>query len=505
MNLLPRGHACAAIFLLAPVPCWSMTAQEAWDAWKAAAGESGQTVTAATETPSGPDLRLSGVTISQPMDALSITAEIEQVVLAGETDGSVRITLSERIPIEIAGTGSEGEKIDATVDLTHSALRITAAEEGGQTSFEVMAASGGMRLSSLLIDDRPFPLDLSGGLASPAGSYLFGDGDIETVEVEFAAEGLELAADMRDPEGSGEVSLELTIADLVSSSQARSPDVEGSDDLAEMLRAGFATAGKAGFGATTYSIAFREDDAVFDAAGSLTGGTAEVGLEPDRMLYDMRYDGLRIAAQGTDLPVPAAEISLAEAAIRLDLPVLPADSATPFGIRLALREADIGQALWDLLDPSGALEHGPATLVVAVSGIGRWLVDIFDERTMANMAAMGTRPGEVEEIRIDDLGASVAGAALTGTGGFRIDNSDTGTFGGLPRPEGAVELRLAGGNALLDGLVDTGILPAEHLMAARMMLGMLATPAPDGGDVVTSRIEIDTGGRLLINGAPMPF
>ena len=69
----------------------------------------------------------------------------------------------------------------------------------------------------------------------------------------------------------------------------------------------------------------------------------------------------------------------------------------------------------------------------------------------------------------------------------------------MPRPTGGIDLKLVGGNGLLDNLVNMGILPEQQSMGARMMMGIFARPG-DGPDSLTSKIEINAAGQVLANG-----
>ncbi|MEO1365292.1 MAG: DUF2125 domain-containing protein, partial [Pseudomonadota bacterium] len=91
------------------------------------------------------------------------------------------------------------------------------------------------------------------------------------------------------------------------------------------------------------------------------------------------------------------------------------------------------------------------------------------------------------------------GAKLTGAGDFTFDNSDLVTFDGLPRPKGAVDLSLVGGNGLLDKLVAMGLVPEDQAMGARMMMGLFAVPG-EAEDTLTSKIEVNDEGHVLANG-----
>ena len=69
----------------------------------------------------------------------------------------------------------------------------------------------------------------------------------------------------------------------------------------------------------------------------------------------------------------------------------------------------------------------------------------------------------------------------------------------MPRPTGGIDLKLVGGNGLLDNLINMGILPEQQAMGARMMMGLF-TRAGTEPDTVTSKIEINDAGHILANG-----
>ena len=69
----------------------------------------------------------------------------------------------------------------------------------------------------------------------------------------------------------------------------------------------------------------------------------------------------------------------------------------------------------------------------------------------------------------------------------------------MPLPSGTLNLMLTGGNALLDTLVNMGLVPEDQAMGARMMLGMFARPG-DGPDTLVSTIQVNEDGSVLANG-----
>jgi hypothetical protein len=88
---------------------------------------------------------------------------------------------------------------------------------------------------------------------------------------------------------------------------------------------------------------------------------------------------------------------------------------------------------------------------------------------------------------------------LAGTGAFTFDNSM-----GIPMPLGEANVTVTGANALIDGLIATGLLSEDDAMGARMMMGMFMVPGANA-DELTSKIEAKEGMQILVNGQPLPM
>mgnify|MGYP006299804397 FL=1 len=171
-------------------------------------------------------------------------------------------------------------------------------------------------------------------------------------------------------------------------------------------------------------------------------------------------------------------------------------------LTVALRDLVLGEAIWSVFDPADALPRDPATLVLDIAGRLRFLTQPFSEEAMAGAET----PAELQHLDLNELRLSLMGARLTGTGAFTFDYDTPGPLGpDSPAPDGELNLRLEGAQELLQTLVRTGLLGEEQAMTMRMMTGMIAQPAPEGGDVLTSEIVVRPDGTVLANGAPLPF
>jgi hypothetical protein len=108
-------------------------------------------------------------------------------------------------------------------------------------------------------------------------------------------------------------------------------------------------------------------------------------------------------------------------------------------------------------------------------------------------------PVEFTSLNLNDLLVSIIGAQLTGEGSFQLDPSAPGMVPGVPAAVGKVELRLNGANALIDRLVQIGIMQPQDVMGVRMMMGMAARPG-DTPDSLVSTIQLTPDGGLIANG-----
>jgi hypothetical protein len=273
------------------------------------------------------------------------------------------------------------------------------------------------------------------------------------------------------------------------------------DDLTGMIADGFAATATGSVGPVAVRVLAEGMPESIDLGLEMAGGSGTVEIGAERIAYDVAYDGIDFTLSGSEVPVPQVSGGLGEWRTQISLPASPSDEAAPAALTLALRELSLGESVWSMFDPSGTLPRDPATLVIDLAGQLRLLQDIFDEDT----ALAGGPPAEVEALDISELRLSLAGAELTGEGAFTFDTSGGAQFGGgMPPADGTLNLRLTGGQTLLDRLVQMGLLGQEEAMMARMMIGMIAQPG-SGQDELVSEITVRPDGTVLANGAPLPF
>ncbi|MES2145640.1 MAG: DUF2125 domain-containing protein, partial [Pseudomonadota bacterium] len=162
-----------------------------------------------------------------------------------------------------------------------------------------------------------------------------------------------------------------------------------------------------------------------------------------------------------------------------------------YALKLQLTEFTLNDEAWAMMDPGAVLKRDPANLAIDVSGKAK--ID-FPAMAVAEETGAVPPPPAPETLNITNLALNIAGAAIAGSGAFTFDNSM-----GMPMPLGEANVSLTGGNALIDGLIATGMMTQEDAMGARMMMGMFFAPGANA-DSLTSKIEAKAGNEIWVNG-----
>jgi hypothetical protein len=335
------------------------------------------------------------------------------------------------------------------------------------------------------------------GIGPNTGQYVVRTGDAgREFESNLEAAAVNIDLTSGSPQGGDAFRLALTLKEVTSTSNGFLPADVTLEDLPAALRAGLRAAGTVNYAGSETSFDGSMEGTQSAGSGSSQGGAFEFAFSPEGIVYGGRSQQSQMSFRSSDIPLPELSLVFEESDFRLALPVTASDEPRDFALRTALRGLTVSDSIWALFDPMGVLPRDPATLALDLAGKARWFVDILDPEAAA---ATTEAPGELNELTLAGLELRLAGAELTGSGAFTFDNADTTTFEGMPRPEGAVDLTLVGGNALLDKLVSMGLVPEDQAMGARMMLGLFARPG-DGEDTLVSKIEINREGQVLANG-----
>ncbi|MFN6976983.1 MAG: DUF2125 domain-containing protein [Gemmobacter sp.] len=479
-------------------PAFAITPEELWAAWQAQSAAQGQTITAEATSRSGDTLALRGVSIAiSPEDAdLTVESDIGTVQMRDIGGGAVEVTFADSYPIRIKGSNPDtGSMGSATLRVSQPGMTIRASGTPTAISYAVAAPTLTITLEDFEAEDESVSAEATMTFTGIAAAYTTTGADMATIDGTFSVDAIAFDVAAQSPDNDGAVAMSGTseaLAGRVSGTMV--PQLGTDAELPDMLRAGFAVNGGYTLGATRFNFDFAEGGEQTRAAGALTSAMFDIELDAARIAYRTGTKGLDVTVSGGDLPFPELRVTLGELGIGFMLPLARTAEPTDFSVLARMVDLVVPDDVWALGDPTGLLKRGPLTVILDAVGKARVTTDLLDPGAMD-----GAPPGELHALTLGELQVKGAGADLTGKGGFTFDNSDLASFDGLPRPTGAIDLQLVGGNALLDALVAMGMIPDDQVMAARMMLGLFARPGA-GPDTLVSRIEVTPEGAVLANG-----
>ena len=488
----------------APAALAEVTAEQVWSDWSGYMTDAGYELSA-TQERSGATLSIRDLTATLPIpkDESTLTLSMGTVSFTENGDGTVSIELPADLPIGLRVTGKEGEKADIGLNYASQDLAITVSGDPADMTYSYEANSVEISLQDLAIEGKPVDMAKFGTarvtVNDVSGATRMQPGDPRRSMQELTTGAIAYLVDVSKPEGGdGRLVVRGGADGMKLDADLSLPHEMNPEDMRQMLAGGFAVDG--GFSVTGGNTAYNFKEGAQAAQGSSRTSVAglRVTLDRNRLRYAGNLGGLEISAAGSDLPFPI-DLAMKEAGFNIDMPIAAGEAKQDFALGMTLGGFTMSDMLWGMVDPAGQLPHDPATLAFDISGVVRLLTDLFDPEQMAKVDSGEAMPGEIHALEIKDLKLSATGAELTGTGAFTFDNTDLKTFQGMPAPSGEVNLRLEGGNGLLDKLVAMGLMPEDQANGMRMMLGLFAVPA-EGEDTLTSRIEVKANGQILANG-----
>ncbi|MBP9183610.1 MAG: DUF2125 domain-containing protein [Fuscovulum sp.] len=496
----PFAAAPALLILLSGTAHAALTADQVWQSWKDGGAAMGLAITAATEANSDGVLTLNGVTITPAGAPTGFT--ISDMTLTEEDDGTVTIEPGAAMGLDIA----EGANA-AKVAVTHEGLAIVAREENGglvyDYSADKMDVDFDIATEGYSFDDtQPKPVVKNTGklaLEALEGSYSDTPGANRAFGLDVTADKMALTTASDDPgmqmkTSSDSETTELAMAlDVVLPSTTPLATIQGPADFRKVLEEGFSVDVALSQGVSTGNSSQQSEFFSYDLTLTSQPGEAAFGFDKDTFSVVSKGAGLEASMTSAAVPAPI-EVSIGEVATNIALPIM-ATAPADLLFQMKLSQLTLSDGVWGLFDPGAALKREPFDLNIDLSG--KSTLDLIGMAEAEETGAMPPIPAP-EKLDITDISLKVAGAALNAVGSFTFDNSM-----GMPMPLGEATVNVSGANALIDGLIATGIITEEDAMGARMMMGMFMVPA--GDDALTSKIEVKEGMQVMVNGQPLPM
>lgn len=477
-----------------------VTAQDVWADWQAYMTGSGYDLTS-EDSRTGDTLSVDNIRMTAPDagDGSAMVMRINGLAFRENADGSVNVIYPDPMTINLQLSDPSGSELDIDMEVRAATMYMVVSGVPTDMTNTYAADTLEMVLTGLTVDGEDIDLDdvtgrllmsdLSGTSQSTVGGKRVYDQTMRAAKTSYDIQ-------FADPEDTGSVALNSDIDDLTFSGSSALPlAVVQASDVSALLAAGMTADGRFGYSGGLSSLRVLKDGVTRNMETSSKGGTLDVSMTADGMKYSGTQDNFKIQVMGSELPLPM-NFDMVKAAFNLAIPIQKSENTQDFALGFSFNDFSMSETLWSMFDPGQKLPRDPATIALDLAGKARLLFDVLDPSTATAAANDDFTPGELEALDINRLQISLAGAELTGEGAFTFDNSAPV---GPPQPVGAADLKLVGGNTLLDRLVEMGLLPQDQAMGARMMMGLLAVPG-DAPDTLTSKIEINDQGHVSANG-----
>ncbi|TGD67765.1 hypothetical protein EYC08_03660 [Tabrizicola sp. WMC-M-20] len=472
MALLMCGTAQAAL-----------TADQVWADLQAAAVEGGMKITVATEVAGDGELTLNGVTITP--DGKPAIATISEVSIVEQDDGSVAFFPGE-IRLENTGPGK--------VTITHDELSVSAFEDAGGLGYGFDAES--LTVAVNIVEGANL-FDGTFDLIAAGGRYTRGT---DALALEMSADQLVYNITQKDPALGIDSAQVSDTADLALTGALTLPEginlmsLQDTPAFIAAVRAGLGISLEATQGVSTGDLVENNPMMPMSVAFSAAPGTTLVTANADVVDISTSVEGFDVTLRPPMMPMPVSATG-GTLGLGLSMPVAAAAQAGDYGLQLTVENLVLDDAAWGMIDAGNVLEHGPLDVALDLGGTAK--VDVLDLMLAGETGVPPATTPELLTLDIRTLAVQALGAVANATGAFTFDNAMV-AMGGPPMPLGTADVRLEGGNKLIDGLIAMGVMTQEDAMGARMMMAMFGQPA--GDDVLTSKIEARAGGSIFVNG-----
>ncbi len=495
----------ALLTLMAAPVMADVTAPDVWNGFTAFYQSMGLKIDA-TQTQEGNtttirDLKISG---DFPFDMGSISVTTNGLDLVENGDGTVAIKVPDHMPLAAALALPNDLFVTANVGYQFTNYAAVASGDPDDITVTYAIEKMVMRLGDIALPDAmASEIEMTMAMENFAGTTTYKIGDMLLVSQH--AKGGEMAVDgsfaMEDPiQGAMKSTFSMLVEGMKTDSNLALP-VSGIDllNLSAHLRDGMSlqVTSKVGSSATRNRVTSM-GETVMDQKTFAQGTDTSLSLASDGLKIDSAYTNYAIDYILQELPFPI-RLNFAKAGGSAELPLLKSDAEQDVSYALTFESITMGDELWAMFDPTGELPRDPATLTMDLSGKGRLFMDLLDFEAIQNAFDDGNVFAEPTSITINALDFTAIGAKMAASGMFTFDNDDLETFNGIPAPTGTATMHFAGVNAVIDSLIDIGLLDSGDALGARMGLGMF-TVIGERKDTLVSEIEITPDGHISANG-----
>ncbi|QXT39823.1 DUF2125 domain-containing protein [Gymnodinialimonas ceratoperidinii] len=490
------SYILSTLALAAASPAVAQTsAPELWAEWLAQAEATGQNVTAdVTETDTG--LTLSNLTVLFEDEAVTTRGVIDEIQMTENADGTISVSYSDLYTMTFTfSVDDDAPPANIEMLVRHENLGMEVSGEAGARVYAYAADQLSITEGRLWGGgSEPPTIDVDMVLTDLDSTYTITGTDPATMR--FSSDGslggLTLRVELASPDEPGSFKSGLMIGPMEATSAGTLLSLANLNQADDALPEGFELTGNTTYASMAFEMLFEAPQEGFAVNYRNDGGSIGAAIAPDEMSYNIAASGARAMITGTDIPVPV-EFSVGSSEVALSLPLMASDAPQDMGLRVGVQELVVGDALLSMVDPGRALPRDPMSLLFDASG----QVQLFMDLANIDPDEMTGPPGELRTLSVNEMNLSVGGAALTGTADFNFTPGQI-----VPMPVGSADLELAGGNALLDALIDGGLVPNEQGAFIRGAANVFARPGA-GPDTLETTVEFGADGSITANGIPL--
>lgn len=493
MKPLFKISLAASLFLTASAAVADVTAADVWaqtQEWFEANGAGTMSYGAVLEN--GAEITVSDIALNFETPEVTVSIDYGTISFVENGDGTVSVTYADVIPAKIVDTAEES--LGVSFEMRSEGQSVLVSGEPENMTYDMSTAKTSVVLTELNVADDDVTGTAELVIMGMAAKYSLASGDLMDMSYDARIDSIAIDATFQS-EGDGENVIFTGMLNAVTGDgTAMIPmGIDYSDPAVNPFAQGMVFDGGYGYESGQYSFSMTDNGSQNGAEVSYGASDLRMSADSAKVAFSAGVKNLATTIMGP-IPVPL-EFGASEIAMSIAMPLGKELADYEMGLRLV--DVSVSDFIWSMVDPLEKLGRDPITAIVNMTGEGKWFFDLTDPEQAAAMERADV-PGEVNSLNLNELRVEAAGASLIGDGAFVFDNNDLQTIPGMPRPEGKLELTLSGGNALMDTLVEMGLLSMDDVMPIRMMSGMFAEVV--GDDVLKSVIEVNSDGHVSANG-----
>jgi hypothetical protein len=497
MTRLSSCISALALGVAAPATA-QVAAEDIWAEWQAASAATGQQMSAdVAETADG--LVLTDFTTRIDQQGTLSVGRVERIALVEQTDGTLSVEVSSPYTLSLTFPDEEsGGNVTLEILLTYEDLDIDVSGPPEARAYAYTATALTVTDGAISSDTgAPLPeIDIEIVARDVAATYdLQGAPGTPDQRFDSASTVGSLAGrfDVTPPPGEeGQVKATFATGAMTSTASGTLVALATLQQASDGLPDGFELDTMTDYDGIRFDMSLDSPEAVFALSYANAGGTFGLAFSEAALRYDISAEDIEMEVSGSDIPVPVAA-SAAGSELSLAIPLAARPEPSEAAVRLGYRELELGDGVWSMIDPTGGVPRSPLTLILDATAQVQLTADLMDPATMESQQP----PGELRSLTVSELEVSFGDTSLTGTANMTFAPGQP-----MPQPLGEANIRLSGGNALLDQLQSAGVIGPEQAGMARGVAGMFSRPGA-APDTLETTIEFLEGGGITANGVPL--